>query len=143
MPLTLLAVLVVAGLALAIGAVHFAGLSKPARLSHPAEAVAALLADYPDEKPEEPLVDADGLTAIMPLGEGRVGLVRCMGSRMVTRILTARDVPDAPTHRDGLVELRLRDFTMPRLVSRFDDEGKARRVAEMLQFDDRKELANG
>jgi hypothetical protein len=133
MPLELLAGMVVVGLALVIGAVHFSGLSKAARISGPDAAIARFLVDFPDEKPGEALVSADGKDAFIALAGNRVGMVHAIGDRYLTRILRAGMVRAVAASGDGVLELRLADFTLPRERARFATAGQASRVENWLK----------
>jgi hypothetical protein len=133
MPLELLAGMVVIGLALVIGAVHLSGLSKAARISGPDAAIARFLVDFPDEKPGEAVLSADGKDAFIALQGNRVGMVHAIGDRYLTRILRAGTVRAVAASGDGLLELRLADFTLPRERARFAAAGDASRVENWLK----------
>jgi hypothetical protein len=133
MPLELLAGMVVVGLALVIGAVHLSGLSKAARITGPDAAIARFLLDFPDEKPGEAIVSADGKDAFIALDGNRVGMVHAIGDRYLTRILRAGMVRSVSASGNGEVELRLADFTLPRERGRFGTAGDAERVENWLK----------
>jgi hypothetical protein len=133
MPLELLAGMVVVGLALVIGAVHLSGLSKAARIAGPDAAIARFLVDFPDEKPGEAVVSADGKDAFIALDGNRVGMVHAIGDRYLTRILRAGMVRSVSASGNGEVELRLADFTLPRERARFGMAGDAARVENWLK----------
>jgi hypothetical protein len=133
MPLELLAGMVVVGLALVIGAVHLSGLSKVARIAGPDAAIARFLVDFPDEKPGEAVVSADGKDAFIALDGNRVGMVHAIGDRYLTRILRAGMVRSVSASGNGEVELRLADFTLPRERARFATAGEASCVENWLK----------
>jgi hypothetical protein len=133
MPLELLAGMVVVGLALVIGAVHFSGLSKTARIAGTDAAINRFLMDFPDEKPGEAVLSADGKDAFIALKGNRVGMVHAIGDRYLTRILRAGTVHSVSASGDGVLELRLADFTLPRERARFATAGEASRVENWLK----------
>jgi hypothetical protein len=133
MPLELLAGMVVIGLALVIGAVHLSGLSKAAHITGPDAAIARFLVDFPDEKPGEAVLSADGKDAFIALQGNRVGMVHAIGDRYLTRILRAGMVRSVSASGDGLLELRLADFTLPCERARFAAAGEASRVENWLK----------
>jgi hypothetical protein len=131
MPLEFLAALVVAGLALAIGAVRFSGLSHPARLATATQAEQAFRLDYPDAEVREVLLSADSRAAILALGDGSIGLVEAFGAKFVTRRVDGGAI--ASLHGDGdVLDVRYRDFTHPAASYRFSDAGAASRARSWL-----------
>jgi hypothetical protein len=121
MSLPLLVVIVVAGIAAIVAAVHFSGGSKPARLAGEAEAIAAFTRDYPDHVPRGAILTASGDAALMPLGEGAFGLVAMFGSHSLTRLVGTGDLATPPVLTETRLILRLRDVTLPRLDLEFAD----------------------
>lgn len=132
MPLEYLAIMVVAGLALVIGAVHFSGLSRPAFIAGADQARARFLVDYPDEQPGDIVVSKDGKAAFIALAGGRTGLVHAIGDRFLTRILERRAVRSVQRGSDGVLTLRLDDFTLPAEQARFSDAADAAKVTDWL-----------
>jgi hypothetical protein len=132
MPLEILAVMVVAGLALVIGAVHFSGMSRPARIGDAEVARARFLVDYPGEQTGEIAVSDDGRAAFIALGGGRTGLVHAIGARYVTRILQPQAVRAVNCDGSGGLALRLRDFTLPAEHAKFASASDAAKVSNWL-----------
>jgi hypothetical protein len=132
MPLEFLAAMVVAGLSLVIGAVHLSGLSRPAIVSGPDQARARFLLDFPDENPGEVVISADGRAAFIALAGGRTGLVHAMGDRFLTRILERRSIRAVQREPDGVLAVRLDDFTLPAERARFSSAADAAKVSNWL-----------
>ena len=132
MPLEILAIMVVAGLSLVIGAVHFSGMSRPARIVDSQAARARFLIDYPDEEIGEIAISDDGKAAFIALGGGRTGLVHAIGARYVTRILQPQVLREVRCDESGGLALRLRDFTLPAEHARFTRAGEAAKVSRWL-----------
>jgi hypothetical protein len=133
MPLELLAGMVVVGLSLVIGAVHFSGLSRPARIDAAGTAIARFLVDFPDESPGETIVTVDGRDAFIALAQHRVGMVHAIGDRFLTRILRAGMVTSVALPAPDKLELRLADFTLPRELTSFRNAAEAARVEGWLK----------
>ena len=125
MSLPLLVVIVVAGIAAIVAAVHFTGGSAPVRLAGEAEAIAAFTRDYPDHVPREAILTASGDAALILLGEGALGLVSMFGSNSLTRLVGAGDLATAPVLSETRLSLRLRDVTLPHLDLEFADAATA------------------
>jgi len=123
--------MVVVGLALAIGAVRFSGLSRASILASPAEAQAAFALDFPDERPRRALVSADAKMAVLELTGGRAGLVLCFGSRTVTRVLSPASVSGVE-RRGEAIALHMRDFTLPVVRTSFAVERDAEAAEAIL-----------
>ncbi|HSO48521.1 MAG TPA: hypothetical protein VLQ68_11385 [Rhizobiaceae bacterium] len=132
MPLEFLAIMVAIGLALVIGAVHFSGLSRPARLADADQARARFLLDYPDEAIGEIVLGRDGNAAFISLSAGRIGLVHAMGDRFVTRILERRVVRAVEPDGSGALVLKLDDFTLPKERAVFTNSADAAKVSHWL-----------
>ncbi len=132
MPLEFLAIMVAFGLALVIGAVHFSGLSRPARLANAGQARARFLLDYPDETIGDIVLGKDGKAAFISLTGRRIGLVHAIGDRFVTRILERR-VVRAIEHEGGeALVLKLDDFTLPKERAVFSNAADAAKVSHWL-----------
>ena len=125
MPLEILAAMVVVGLSLVIGSVHFSGLSRPVRIDGAGTAVARFLVDFPDAQPGETIVSADGKDAFIALAQNRVGIVHAIGDRFLTRVLRAGMVTSVASPASGKLELRLADFTLPRELTSFRNAAEA------------------
>ena len=132
MPLEILAVMVVAGLSLVICAVHFSGMSRPARIAGSEAARARFLVDYPGEQTGEIAISEDGGAAFIALAGGRTGLVHAIGARYVTRILEPAAVKAVKCDGNGGLALRLKDFTLPAQRARFKSAADAAKVSNWL-----------
>lgn len=130
MPIEILAAMVVAGLAIAIGAVYLAGLSKPAKLSDAGQAKARFAEDYPRESVAECRLTAASGAAFLRLDSGRIGLVTAFGAKFVTRLF---EPPQIRAETDGdTLRLAAPDFTFRQTSFVFADAAEARRVAEWM-----------
>jgi hypothetical protein len=96
------------------------------------QARARFLVDYPGEQPGEIVVSNDGKAAFIALAGGRTGLVHAMGDRFLTRILEPRVVRSVERGSDGVLTLRLDDFTLPAEHARFFDAADAAKVTNWL-----------
>ncbi len=115
MPLPVLVIIVVFGIALVVACVWLLGLSKPARLADADDARAQFAVSFPATKVEEVLVSADGVAAFLLLGGGRrIGLVEAFGARFITRILRAGDIEPTGSLGESGVRLHFADFSHPR-----------------------------
>jgi hypothetical protein len=132
MPLEILAIMVVAGLSLVIGAVHFSGMSRPARIGDAEAARARFLLDYPGEHTGEVAISDDGRVAFIALDGGRTGLVHAIGARFVTRILQPLSVKEVRCDESGGLALRLTDFTLPAERAHFTSASEAAKVSRWL-----------
>jgi hypothetical protein len=132
MPLEILAIMVVAGLSLVICAVHFSGMSRPARIASEESARARFLIDYPDEEIGEIAISDDGKAAFIALAGGRTGLVHAIGARYITRILQPQSLREVRCDESGGLALRLRDFTLPAEHAHFTSASEAAKVSRWL-----------
>lgn len=128
MSLTLLVFIVVAGIAAVVIAVHMTGGSVRAELDGEEAARRRFAEDFPDLAPASVWLTRDRCAAIIGLEDGRVGIVRALGGKFLTRLVTAGDLVGAPRASDGTVCVRLRDFTWRGGVFRFADAEEARAV---------------
>jgi len=132
MPLEILAIMVVAGLALAIGAVHFSGASRPARLESTDQALARFAEDYPEVVPSACIVTKDRRAAFLELELGSAGLVAAMGAKFITRMIGEAELKQLDEENPGELVMRFRDFTYPADRYRFENEDDAQRVVTWL-----------
>jgi hypothetical protein len=131
MPIEILGAMVVVGLAVAILAVRFSGLSKPARIGTADQAMERFRQDYPDETVSDCRLTANRDAAFLRLTSGGVGLVTAFGAKYVTRYLAAGK---ARTKRQGSrLELILYDFTWPRARAEFASPLDAETVAGWIE----------
>jgi hypothetical protein len=128
MPLEILAIMVVAGLALAIGAVHFSGVSRAAQLESRDQALARFAEDYPDAAPTGCIMTSDRRAAFLMLEPGRVGMVAAFGAKFITRIVGEAELKKLDEDRPGQLVMRFRDFTYPAGRYRFDNEDEAQQI---------------
>lgn len=132
MSLALLAVMVVFGVSGVVLLVHLTGGSKPALLADEAAAQARFATDYPDIPVRSVHLTAAREAAFLALGDGRVGIVKAVGGKFLTRVVSARDLAGAPRTNGTTILLRIRDFTWPGGVFTFAVDGEARTVEAML-----------
>lgn len=132
MNLAMLAAMVVAGVGAVVLAVHLSGGSVAARLADPAAARARFAIDFPDLAIGAVHLTLDGGGAFLALGDGRVGIVKAVGDRFLTRVVSGPDLADAPRLRDSTLVLGLRDFTWPGGTFTFAGPDEARAVERLL-----------
>ncbi|RIK86898.1 MAG: hypothetical protein DCC69_06290 [Hyphomicrobiales bacterium] len=132
MSLTLLVVMVVVGVAGVVVAVHLTGGSVRARLADADAARSRFAVDFPDLDIARVHLTADGDAAFLALGDGRVGIVKAVGDRFLTRAVAGADLSGAPRATDSTLVLRLRDFTWPGGVFTFAGPDEARAVERLL-----------
>ncbi len=126
MPLSLFVPLVVLGIAAIIGALHLAGRSAPRPLTR--EEAARLWNDeYPGSPARAVHLAADALSALVETAQGP-GVVWVLGQDRALRPVAAPRL--AP--RGDALELRLPDFTAPRVTLRPapDEAPRWRRLLE-------------
>jgi hypothetical protein len=92
MSLSILAPLVVIGIAVIVLAVHWSGGSQPLRLCSGDEAIGHFRSEYPEIEIDEVVLCKDGTGAFMLLECGQIGLVQPFGHRHVVRLLGPRDL---------------------------------------------------
>jgi hypothetical protein len=128
MSLTLLVIIVVAGIAAVVIAVHMTGGSARATLDGEEAARLRFADDFPEVAPASVWLTRDGSSAIIGLQDGRVGIVHALGGKFLTRLVTADDLVGTPRASEGAVTLRLRDLTWHGGTLIFDDMEQARAV---------------
>jgi hypothetical protein len=112
MPIEILAGMVVVGLAFAIAAVRFSGLSRPASLDNQARAREILAGEYADESVRDCRIAADRDSAFLLLGSGNIGVVLAFGSKFVVRLVAA--APGSAEVEGSTLKMKPRDFTFPK-----------------------------
>lgn len=131
MSLAILVPMVVVGVSLVIAAVHFSGLSRPARIGGDEAVRARYALDYPLDTVSSVEITADRRAAFLALRDSAAGIVECFGDRYVTERVTSGDL--ATVARQGVeLELKSRDITWSGGMYVFDDEKQAARVAALL-----------
>jgi hypothetical protein len=115
MPLHILALLVVVGLAAIIAAVHFSGGSRAIAPMTEAQARQRFMDDHQTFEVADCHVADDGRTALVfGVEPGQGGVVLQMGDRLVTRRL-GPDFVAAISQTSAGLDLALRDFTLPKM----------------------------
>ncbi|MCW5725509.1 MAG: hypothetical protein KIS81_11220 [Maricaulaceae bacterium] len=133
----MLLVYVLAGSALAISALvalnHFLGGWKPARIESLDQAVARLDADFTGFTASGGVVCADGAGALVEeAGTGHLALVLTRGEDWITRRIGPAELQSAEAGGDGVLIIRLCDFTLPKARLAFSEAEEAQRWAERL-----------
>lgn len=111
MSLPVLVAIVVLGIALSVAAVHLTGGSEMAALAGADQALRRFAEDFPDETTATVRLTADGRTAFLEIGRGRIGIVHGIGDRFLTRIVASQDVVVSSADETNTILLRLKDFT--------------------------------
>ena len=123
MPLSVLVPLVVIGLIMVIGAVHFSGGSAKQLTLNSAVVIEQILNDDPDFKVGDVFITSDGVSAIVYTADNeRVGLVHCMGQNHLVRFLNAEFIRDVKMNGDK-IDLYVNDATLGRVGLLVADEG--------------------
>lgn len=133
MPLEMLAIMVVLGLALAIGAVHLSGLSHPAHIEDATQAAARFGEDFPERNVMDCLITEDRRAAFLKLEGGGIGLVAAMGDRFITRLLDGAAMAGHTRPQPDEIDLEFRDFTYPSGAYGFGSAEEADRLAGWLE----------
>lgn len=133
MPLEVLAIMVVVGLAIAIGAVHFSGLSHAAQIEGSEQAGERFRQDFPQIGVSAGLITKDRRAAFLQLDSGTVGLVATMGDRYITRQIDAAALSSVNRRGANGLELHYHDFTYPAAVYEFADASDADQLAGWLE----------
>lgn len=132
MSFALLVILVVAGIAVIVLAVHLTGGSRNALLRDAAHARSRFAEDFPDAAVAGVHLCTSGEAAFLELRDGRLGIVQSLGDRFLTRILRRAEILEVDPVDDVTFSVRFRDFTWPRAVFRFADSASARRIVTVL-----------
>jgi len=132
MSLPVLVAIVVLGIALSVAAVHFTGGSRTATLANPDQALHRFTEDFPDEVATTVRLTADDRTAFLDIGQGRIGIVHCIGDCFLTRIVTAADVVVSNSDEANTIRMRLTDFTWKGGRFRFANAGDAQALLNAL-----------
>jgi hypothetical protein len=132
MSLPVLVAMVVVGISAVVAAVHLSGGSAMARLTGADQALQRFVADFPDVTARAVVMTEDSGTAFLLLDSGSVGIVRGIGDKFLTRVVTAADVADVITRDDRIISLRLRDFTWKGGDFRFVDAEAADAITATL-----------
>lgn len=143
MSLSVLVVVVFAGISLVVLAVHFSGGSKTARIESKQTAIDRLADDYEEETAEEVHVTRDGRTAFLLLNSGMTGIVHGVGDMFLTRCLAPSEVGRIERTSDGMLYLELNDLAWPGGTFEFTDRKGLDAVFKRLRnpADSEKEIA--
>lgn len=117
MPLSILLPMVIFGIAGIALLLHLLGLSRPAVLGSVAEARAAWLREFPEDRPTRILLSHDNHAALIDTPQGH-GIVWPMGADTTARYLTGAGITRTGT---GL-RIDLPDYTAPHILLRLDAE---------------------
>ena len=121
MPLSVLIPMVVFGIAGIVVILHLLGLTAPASLPDAAAARRAWLREFPDLAPTRISLARDRRAALIETDDGP-GVVWTVGADTTARRLTRADV----SHLDNRLDLRLGDFTAPRVQLELEPDTIAR-----------------
>ena len=133
MPLYVLAILVVTGVALIVAVVHFAGGSAAVEPIDEQSALDRFALDFPNCEIERVVVSSDREAALLFLkGARETGLVQRMGRRSLTRMLTAEMLKNVDESDAGL-RLHLKDFTLPSTELHFFERSEFGNVKKRLE----------
>ncbi len=143
MSLTVLVIVVFAGISLVVLAVHFSGGSEIAQIGSKQTAVDRLSADFEEETAEDVHITRDTRTAFLLLASGMVGVVHSVGDMFLTRCLWPAEIRRVERTSDEKLLLNLNDPTWPGGVFEFEDRNVCDAVFDHLQMlaDTKKEIA--
>ena len=131
MPLSILVPMILIGLPVVIGLVWWVNKNKEQKDLEDELARSRFLLDFPNVKIVSVVISDDGKTAFLQLSEtGNVGLVHQIGQNFLTRTID-RQTLESIERTDGTVVLKLRDFTLKKLIFR-DASGKAHKLVTRL-----------
>ena len=131
MPLSMLIVIVIIGLAVVIGAVHVFGGERAAALDE--HAVRDIWRyEFGEESTVEAVVSDDRTTGFLKVADNAIGLVRQMGAHHIVRRLDAGSVNSVQI-TGRRINLNLTETTLPRLQISIDDDSKRAEVIAMLE----------
>jgi uncharacterized protein involved in tellurium resistance len=141
MSLTLLVVMVVAGITAIVVAVHMTGGTTTAALNDEEAARRRFADDFGDIGVDRVWLTESRNAAVLELDDGRAGVVSALGDRFLTRIVSAGD-PAIGAEADGrTVSLNIDDFTWRGGPFIFAHEREAAAVARL--FNAKPALAEG
>lgn len=143
MSLTVLVVVVFAGISLVVLAVHLSGGSNPARIESKQAAVERLVTDFEEETAEDVHITRDSRTAFLLLRSGMVGIVHGVGDMFLTRCLSPGEIARFERTSEVELVLELRDVAWTGGVFEFEDRSACNAVFDRLRApaDSEKEVA--
>ena len=131
MPLSILVPMILIGLPVVIGLVWWVNKNKEQKDLEDELTRSRFLLDFPNVKIVSVVISDDGKTAFLQLSEtGNVGLVHQIGQNFLTRTID-RQTLESIERTDGTVVLKLRDFTLKKLIFP-DASGKAHKLVTRL-----------
>lgn len=131
MSLAILVPLVVVGVSLVVLAIHFSGLSRPARIGSDEEVRARYAYDYPLDTVQSMDVTTDRRAAFLAVEGGVLGIVESFGDGYVTERLAPGADIDIAT--DGAaIRVRSGDVTWLGGTYSFDTVEQANRIAAIM-----------
>lgn len=133
MSLTLLVVMVVAGIAAIVVAVHLTGGTRTATLDGAEAARRRFAEDFADLGVRDVWLTEDRTVAFLALDDGRAGVVSALGDRFLTRIIGRGDLAGRPQRDGRAVCLRIDDFTWHGGSFIFASEEEAEALARLLE----------
>ena len=133
MPLHILALLVIVGLAAIISAIHFSGGSRAVAPMTAEQAMQRFCEDHQMTHMTECILAEDGRSAIVfsDLAQ-EVGLVLQLGDKLVTRKLSADLLSQVDDSPDGLA-LKLNDFTLPTVLVRLSSAAAKEKCLKLFE----------
>ncbi len=135
MPLEILAPVVLVGIVVVVLMVWLLA-NHPPRLLENAEIVSGLfLSDYPEAVVSGSwIISDDKKLAVCGLSapKGAVGLAEVLGSKHVTRLLSAADIREVREEQDGIV-FHLDDFTLPSVRIAAQEQEKRLQIMQISQ----------
>lgn len=132
MNLTVLVIVVVAGIAAVVVAVHLTGGSRRASLNGEEAALRRFAQDFPDLAVRSVRLTRERDAAFLELEDGRVGIVKALGGKFLTRLVSARDLAGTPRASSAAVSIHFNDFTWPGGIFAFADGDEAKAVETMF-----------
>lgn len=134
MSLTVLVVVVFAGISLVVLAVHLSGGSNKAQIRSKQIAIERLAADFEEESAEDVHITRDRRTAFLLLASGMVGIVHSVGDMFLTRCLWPAEIGRIERKSDVMLLLDMDDLTWPGGLFEFEDRKASDAVFNRLQL---------
>ena len=132
MPLEILGLMVVVGLALVIGAVHLSGGSEKPKPMNERDVIHRFRVDFPAfAATRVVLVDAGNIAFLFAGSDNAIGLVEQMGRHRLTRLLDQRSLKGLEKE-DSLVRMWFQDVTLPPLEFEITDSTNREKLFKSL-----------
>lgn len=133
MPLHILALLVIVGLAAIISAIHFSGGSRAVAPMTADQAMMRFCQDHQMTRITNCVLADDGKSAIVTSDRAQeVGLVLQLGDKLVTRRLSADLLAAVDDTPEGLA-LKLKDFTLPTVLVRLSSAAAKAKCLQLFE----------